>query len=343
MTFERSHILSILKAWFTPSELSCVKIAPITAGLSGAKLWRVTLAEHEFCLRRWPVEISDRAKHLQKIHALIEHCWTSGFQRIPLVRRSLDHKTLIEADNRWWELEVWLSGKVINNPTEVQAKTAVNALAEFHKAAATFAKQKVTLAPGLQKRLAILDDQRQLTELELAIRCAPASAQREIAVAMFADLDHILPSALALLRDRAAKPLPLQWCLRDVHHGNFLFTENQVTGLIDFGTAAVDSVAGDLARLIASLVDDDRLTWATLIEAYDELRPISSDECQAIGAYHLGGVMAAAANWIRWVFIEGHPFANEPSSQARMAKIAKQLGDLSRNRATFSTLSNAPS
>ena len=50
----------------------------------------------------------------------------------------------------------------------------------------------------------------------------------------------------------------LQPCLRDARPEHFLFDGDQLSGLVDFGAMAVDSVVGDLARLIGEWLDDDR-------------------------------------------------------------------------------------
>ena len=76
--------------------------------------------------------------------------------------------------------------------------------------------------------------------------------------AVLADVPAALPAfaarVAAALRPWAARPVPLQLCLRDVWHDHVLFTGNRVTGIIDYGAVGIDHPAVDLARLLGDLV-----------------------------------------------------------------------------------------
>jgi hypothetical protein len=50
------------------------------------------------------------------------------------------------------------------------------------------------------------------------------------------------------------RPVPLQPCLCDSWHDHVLFESDAVTGLIDYGSAKIDHVAVDLARMLGSLM-----------------------------------------------------------------------------------------
>lgn len=133
---------------------------------------------------------------------------------------------------------------------------------------------------------------------------------------MVGELERVTPLVLPRLERWSEIPLPLQMCLRDVKYDHALFEGERLVGLIDFGAVAIDSVAGDIARLLGSMVGDDRSEWPSAIDAYHAVRPLSVDERQAILIYDMGGNVAAAANWLRWLFIEERQF-DDPRAVVR--------------------------
>ena len=64
-----------------------------------------------------------------------------------------------------------------------------------------------------------------------------------------------------------------------------------MSGLIDFGGMRADTVAGDIARLLGSLVADDADGWQTGLAAYDRRRPLSPDERRLVTAFDHSGVL----------------------------------------------------
>src|SRR5207237_4695271 len=90
-----------------------------------------------------------------------------------------------------------------------------------------------------------------------------------------------VPQVLAILAHRDL-PLPVQPCLCDVWHDHVLFTGDDVTGLIDYGAVKEDNVAADLARLLGSLVGDDRALYEMGLDAYAAVRPLAEQERQLV-------------------------------------------------------------
>ena len=60
----------------------------------------------------------------------------------------------------------------------------------------------------------------------------------------------------------------MQPCLCDPWHDHVLFTGDQVSGVIDYGSVKEDHIAVDLARLLGSLVEDDENAWSIGLKAY---------------------------------------------------------------------------
>jgi homoserine kinase type II len=144
----------------------------------------------------------------------------------------------------------------------------------------------------------VLTGGRKLRSLLPSIR---AGVEERLADEALALIERTAPRELEKSARWEAEPLPLQMCLRDIWHDHVLFTGDRVTGVIDFGCAAFDSPAGDVARLLGSLVGDDRRQWKLGLEAYEAIRPLSAAERDAIAYYDSSGLVLSAANWIRWL------------------------------------------
>ena len=89
-----------------------------------------------------------------------------------------------------------------------------------------------------------------------------------------------------------------QPCLRDVWHDHLLWTGSQVTGLIDPGSARIDNVAIDVARLLGSLVEDDAQGWERGLEAYERAEGLSLEETGLVTVLDQSGVLLAGAVWV---------------------------------------------
>lgn len=160
--------------------------------------------------------------------------------------------------------------------------------------------------PSLRQRAVRLDRLRdgELVDLQRIVERLPAGAERRRAQAVLALAERLIPSEHEKSRRWREAVLPLQWCLRDVQHDHVLFTGDEVTGLIDFGAAAWDAPAVDVARLLGSLVGDDAAAWQRGLAAYEEVRPLSDDDRQAIGFLDSSAVVLAPLNWLRWLYAD---------------------------------------
>jgi Ser/Thr protein kinase RdoA (MazF antagonist) len=90
--------------------------------------------------------------------------------------------------------------------------------------------------------------------------------------------------------------------LGDVHHDHILFTGDTVTGVVDFGATDFDSPAGDVARLLGSMVGDDCERWRQGLAAYQAIRPMTPGETAAVKFFDTSGTVVSAANWIGWLW-----------------------------------------
>src|SRR5262249_52876639 len=107
-----------------------------------------------------------------------------------------------------------------------------------------------------------------------------------------------------LLAPWLERTLPIQPCVCDLWHDHVLFTNDAVTGLIDFASAKPDHVAVDLSRLLGSMVGDDADLWEAGCTAYEQICPLSSQDRALASDLDRTGTIVAGMHWLRWLYHE---------------------------------------
>ncbi len=125
--------------------------------------------------------------------------------------------------------------------------------------------------------------------------------------------------------DAQSRTTPLQPCLRDIWHDHVLFEGDRVTGLIDFGAMRMESPAGDVARLLGSLVENDSQGWQTGLQAYQKVRPLLPAEYCQLAAFDAANIILAGLNWIQWLFVERRRFEDGQQIVSRLRQISRRL------------------
>jgi homoserine kinase type II len=213
----------------------------------------------------------------------------------------------------------------------------MRSLAEFHLAAATFPHSagSVALSPGLSERLKALQ---RLTTVDCG-RIAGQLAQQFARPDSENDWPELTDRAQRLiplfraaapaiereLKAAAQRPLPLQPGIRDIWHDHVLFVGQQVSGIIDFGALRIESPVGDVARLLGSLARNDAEQWRSGLAAYEQVRPLATDERRAVGVFDRSGVLLSGLSWLRWICLEQRRFDDRPRVLQRIDEILLRL------------------
>jgi homoserine kinase type II len=117
--------------------------------------------------------------------------------------------------------------------------------------------------------------------------------------------------------ERAAdRVVRVQPCVRDVRPEHFLFEEDRLSGLVDYGAMGVDSVAGDLARLLGEWCDGDSAARREAVDAYKCIRSLDPAEERLINLFESATALLIGERWTRWNFIE-HRFFDDPDAAAK--------------------------
>jgi Ser/Thr protein kinase RdoA (MazF antagonist) len=236
--------------------------------------------------------------------------------------------TWANAAGRIWELTEWMPGKAdfCNSPTRARLQSACRALARVHKAWEKAAGKSVSPCPAVQRRLDCLRDWKGLKSSGWDPRtgCRPTDPLRDLIERASHYLTIQLPAVSEQLRPWVPWRNRVQPCLCDVWHDNLLFTNDQLVGLVDYGSAKSDHVAVDLARLLGSLVKDDEAGWKVGLDAYRSERPFSLEEEELAHVLDRTGTVLAITTWLRWLLLENREIENRDAVGRRLADLLER-------------------
>jgi Ser/Thr protein kinase RdoA (MazF antagonist) len=285
-------------------------------GASGARLWRFASGRGTLVARAWPPDGPGR-EVLEQIHAWLAEAGGLGFVPVPVP--GLDGRTVRHRGGRFWELAPWRPGIADGDrpPAPARLRAGVSALAAFHQ---SLARPRVHgPSPGLARRGREIDALRGggFDTLGRVLEGASAADPgREPARRWLALARRLAPAIGAEVDREAGRIVALQPCLRDARPEHFLFEGRRLTGLVDFGAMAVDSVAGDLARLLAEWTGTDRTARAAALACYAAVRPLEEAEVALIGPFERSAALLGAGRWVLWHFVQGRTF-DDPSAVSR--------------------------
>jgi hypothetical protein len=123
-------------------------------GFSGAKFWRLSTPRGRLCLRRWPSE-HPPPERLEFIHAVLRDVQSAGFREAAVPLPTRHGTTFTSHAGHLWELAPWMAGRADfdNRPSPRRLSAAMQMLARFHRAAATFQPGGgLSVSPGLAAR-----------------------------------------------------------------------------------------------------------------------------------------------------------------------------------------------
>src|SRR5579872_2711212 len=323
-----------------PASYRCdaARSRPGACGFSGAVVFQVDVPAGPCCLRGMPAE-NVNCQRLSGLHRLIAHIRAQGVKEVAVPIAAGDGTTHFASEGRIWQLEPWMPGAAdfAMRPSRSRLIAAVTSLARWHRAAASFEPSEAERAwffqsnsersPGLAERFREIGRWNN-TALDLVRANLNASSWKELAELARHILDRFVraaPRIAARMQLGLASRVPLQPCLRDVWHDHILFMGDEVTGLIDAHAARSDSVATDLARLLGSLVGDDREAREAAIDAYRQIRPLTLEELALVELFDQSGVLLSGMTWLDWQCLEGRTFENREKVLARLAEIVSRL------------------
>jgi Ser/Thr protein kinase RdoA (MazF antagonist) len=311
------------------------QITPIHSQLSfsGAQIWKVQAFGENLCLRAWPENTSK--ERILAIQSVIKYASARIHTPLAVALPTKTGELLIEHENRNWELTAWLCGEALPQAmaSAEQVVAACQVLATWHAAVQDYPGNNMFplsgegMSAGVRNRTELLE-QWQAEKLQ-QIKTAGKNSRWQSQIAFICDFFPQFHAVYAnSLHVWSQQRLPLQICLRDVWRPHLLFTGNAVTGLIDYDAMQLECVSGDIVRLLGSLVADDTLLWERGMEAYNAIRPLSSQERELVPLLDATATVLSYLQWLSWLIIERREFANLQGVDARICEIQTRLEHL---------------
>jgi Ser/Thr protein kinase RdoA (MazF antagonist) len=295
-------------------------------GFSGATVWRVTAPSGNWCLKAWPLDF--QVEQLRHAHWLMRQGRSAGLEYVPSPHDSADGSGCVTTTGHIWDLASWQPGVADfhRRPTATRLESACVALADLHRAWKP-AKATNGPLPAVRRRVAAAEQWQTLVRSGWQPDFA---AHVEPEIAAWSERAWILLEFAAKRVPRWLSPwidvsLPLQPCLCDLWHDHVLYTDDDVTGLIDYGSAKTDHVTVDLARLLGSLVEDDAEMREAGLDAYDREAGLSRDERALVDALDKTGAVLSLANWMRWIYVDGRRFDGDDRVGRRIAGLVRRV------------------
>lgn len=249
-----------LAAWLLRYALSpLVDLAPIASGIENTNYF-VTTEDERLVLtlyERLPAE--DLPFYLN----LMAHLAQQGIPApAPVADRSGTYFSVL--NNKPASLVTRLDGAPQMSPSAVHCAQIGWTLAHLHVATGTFRGRHSNPRGAAWRTQAARAVKRFLTPEQL----------------------ELLNSELDMQRKMTRRRLPHSAIHGDLFRDNALFVGDRLAGIIDFGFAATDALAYDLAITVndwciddGAELDPDRVD--ALLDAYREVRPLTDDECDA--------------------------------------------------------------
>lgn len=300
-------------------------------GFSGASLWRVeSEAGRAFCLRAWPEDFSS-SDRLDRMHGWMGLGRAAGHHFVPEVVRNRDGQLWICAFGRLWDVTEWMPGRADYrvSPSRGRLESACAALAQLHLAWARWRDEPAgaETAPAIRRRLSLLSDWE--TALRGGWRPELATAAEDPAGEWsrraWRLLGRLLPGIRERLNTWQGLRVNVQPCLCDVWRDNVLFESESVSGIVDYGSAKIDHVAVDLARLLGSLAGNDTEWRAWGLAAYSRQRPLSEEDHRLVALLDETGTLLGIANWLLRLYRDRRAYSDRDAVARRLGELVERI------------------
>ena len=267
--------------------------------------WLATAGDRMAVIRRYNLARTTAAAAWEQ--TLVEHAGAKGWP-VAVAMRTATGATLHEHGERLWSAMAHLEGRAAPEDRPARYHIVGRLLGRLHQDLASFE------LPGQRP------DTGKSWELDVSV--APANAGTFNGLLGLFAAEHpdlawtIRRQRYRNLRDlsRLHYPdLPDRPIHGDFQRNNLLWSEGQLSGLLDFDLCRRDALACDIAPLLMPHMPLDLKLAAALLEGYQEVRPLSDAEWEVLPSL----VRASLLSWVAHLLVEWRLNGLPPDGIAR--------------------------
>ncbi len=300
---EIRHTIGLFGPTFQPDQWPP---ASVHFGFSGAEVYKFTARNKNYALRIWP-SIERSLPKLEALTRLLEDVYAEGITYVaPAIRKTDGTVATISSSGKLIHIEPWLPGEPLTTIalSAQRLKNTMRAVAHLHLAAAKHmpsTEHFSWIRPAHEGKSPSL--KHRLGKLEYYLNTGVADVQSSL---MQPEELRSLQLRLQLIfRSRAANlweelktatqlSLPLQPVFKDLWREHVLFTEDEVSGVIDPAAFGTDSVLTDITRLLGSIAGNNWKLWSDAVNIYQAVRPLNQTEQKLIAVFDYSNLLLSA-------------------------------------------------
>ncbi|MBM4003780.1 MAG: hypothetical protein FJ295_10900 [Planctomycetes bacterium] len=325
-------------------------------GFSGARLWRIqgrtehtyaaeAVGGHDwavdsrpqlqdggacrtFCLRRWPQghPSVDRLAWIHKVLLGLRHN-----VRLPVAAPIPNQagSTILSHGGALWEWTAWMPGQAdfAVRPSRERVLAAVRFLADFHREAVQIdGARRMGVPEVVGARLRQIDEYQRSVVSQL-VGVPPETGWSALREFVRPTVEMFRGGAERLRRQLSSwkHAVPIVPCIRDIWHAHLFFDASQLVGVVDFGAMRHETVAGDLSRLLGSLLQYIEMPWGECLDDYAAVGELGDSERELVTLLDASAAFLTPMQWLQWLLLERRRFEDPNAVELRFLESFRRL------------------
>ena len=124
--------------------------------------------------------------------------------------------------------------------------------------------------------------------------------------------------------------VPCVPCLRDIRREHVLYSGSRVSGIVDYGSLNWENKSADVARLLGSLLGEDRDLWRQGfweqgLEIFQQHVRLSAVEVELAATFLEANILLSGFQWLEWLVHERRKFESVGLVTLRLRSLLEAL------------------